>query len=149
MKTSIKTAMFALLVAVAGATTVWAGNDKPVTVSQLPAKAQQVISREFKNKTIALAKQETELLGRSYDVVFTDGTKIEFDRKGEWTEIDCGTAAVPSSLVPAAITAYVKKNFAGASVVQIERERGRYQVDLSTGMEITFGKNFSVTDIDR
>ena len=54
-------------------TMVMADNDKPIQVNQLPAKAQTFLNTYFKDHKVALAKQETELFYKSYDVVFTDG----------------------------------------------------------------------------
>ena len=60
-------------------TMVMADNDKPIQVNQLPAKAQTFLNTYFKDHKVALAKQETELFYKSYDVVFTNGEKVEFD----------------------------------------------------------------------
>jgi hypothetical protein len=42
----------------------------------------------------------------------------------------------------------VRKNYSGATIVQIEKARSGYEVQLSTGLELTFNKNFKVIDID-
>ena len=60
-------------------TMVMADNDKPIEVSQLPAKAQTFIKTYFKNHKVALAKMESGVFYKSYDVVFTNGEKVEFD----------------------------------------------------------------------
>lgn len=149
MKTTFKTAILALLMTLGGISAARAGNDKPVDVDQLPAKAQQLIATQFKKKKVALATQERELTGRTYDVVFTDGTKVEFDSKGEWTEIDCKGQEVPAALVPPAIAAHVKKNYPKARIGKIERKRRSYEVDLSNGLELSFDRDFKLTKIDR
>lgn len=125
-----------------------AGNDKPITVNELPAKAKQVINNHFKGKNVALVTVESQIIGKSYDVVFTSGEKLEFDRNGEWTEIDCKHSVVPAALIPSAIKTYVNKNYSGTTIVQIEKDRSEYEVKLSTGLEITFNKKFQVIDID-
>lgn len=48
---------------------LWADNDKPIHVGQLPTKAQTLITTYFKNHKIALAKMESGLLSKSYDVI--------------------------------------------------------------------------------
>ncbi len=125
-----------------------AGNDKPITVSELPTKAQQVINTHFKGKKVALVTAESQIIGKTYDVVFTQGDKLEFDRNGEWTEIDCKRSAVPAALIPSAIKNYVNTNYSGSTIIQIEKDRSEYDVKLSTGLEITFNKKFQVIDID-
>lgn len=141
----------ALLFAIAFAfqTAVFADNDKPITISQLPQPAQQFINKHFNGKSVAIAKIESGIIERSYDVIFTNGDKLEFDRKGNWTDIDCKYSEVPAAVVPAQITDYVKKNHAGVKIIKIEREKNRHDVDLSNGWELTFDKKFNVIDIDR
>lgn len=141
----------ALLFAIAFAfqTAVFADNDKPITIDQLPQPAQQFINKHFNGKSAAIAKIESGIIERSYDVIFTNGDKLEFDRKGHWTDIDCKYSEVPAAAVPAQITDYVKKNHAGVKIIKIEREKNRHDVDLSNGWELTFDKKFNVIDIDR
>lgn len=125
-----------------------ADNDKPVDVKQLPAVAQQFIKKNFANHTVALAKMESGLLEKSYDVMFTNGDKVEFDRNGNWTEVTCKQSAVPSEVVPAEVAAYVKRTQADAKVVKIEKDRSNTEVTLSNGVELTFNKSYQVVDID-
>lgn len=148
MKKSLKIWMMALAGILLMGTTAMADNDKPITVNSLPAVARQVITKNFAGKKVALAKVESGLVGKNYDVVFTNGDKVEFDKKGAWTEINCKQAGVPSALVPAAIRNYVIGNYAGNKVVKIERDSRKYEVELSNGLEITFNNKFQVTDID-
>ena len=67
----------------------FADNDRPIQIGQLPTKAQTFLSTYFKSSKVALAKQETDLFSKSYDVIFTTGEKVEFDKSGDWTEVSC------------------------------------------------------------
>lgn len=125
-----------------------ADNDKPITVNQLPAVSQQIIKKHFTGKKVAMAKMETGLLEKSYEVVFTTGEKVEFDRKGSWKEVDCKLSAVPARLIPAKIASYLKANYPGIKVLKIEKDDNDYEVDLANNVEIKFNKNFVVIDID-
>ncbi|HJC94285.1 MAG TPA: PepSY-like domain-containing protein [Candidatus Phocaeicola excrementigallinarum] len=138
-----------LLVSVfAMSTVVMADNDKPIQIGQLPTKAQTFISTYFKNAKIALAKQETELFDKSYDVIFTNGEKLEFDKSGDWTEVSCKINGVPAAIIPQAIRTYVETNYPDAKVLKIERDRHEYEVKLSNRWEITFDNQMRVIDID-
>lgn len=148
MKTIIKKSIIALICIIGFQTQAMADNDKPINVNQLPAAAQQIIKNNFGTKKVALAKMESGLLDKSYDVIFTTGEKIEFDRKGNWTEVDCKRSAVPAKLIPAQIARYVKANYAGTRILKIEKDTNEYEVKLSSGIEIKFNKNFQVIDID-
>jgi len=149
MKKNMKKWMMALVCLLGLQTTACADNDHPISVDQLPATAQQIIKKHFAEQKVVLAKMENGLIEKSYDVLFTNGTKIEFDRNGNWTEISCKEQAVPAALVPAAIATYVKKNYPGTSVHKIEKDRRSLEVELSNGLEITFDTRFQVTDIDQ
>lgn len=148
MKTSLKIWMIAFLGILLMGPTALADNEKPITVDNLPTVARQLISKNFSGKKVALAKMESGILDKNYDVIFTNGDKLEFDKKGAWTEINCKRSAVPSALVPSAIKNYVKQNYSSNKIVKIERDGRKYEVELSNGMEITFNNKFQVIDID-
>lgn len=148
MKRFLKVSIAALLCLFVVSVNAVASNDKPIEVSQLPQAAQQILKKDFAKMKVALAKMESGLFDTSYDIIFTNGDKVEFDRNGNWTELKCKYSQVPVRLIPAAISNYVKKNYPSAKILEIERDRSEYDVKLSTGMEITFNKKFQVTDID-
>ncbi len=148
MKTIIRKYVAAIVCLLVASTAVYASNDKPVTVSQLPKVAQKVLRVNFGTSKVALAKMESEVFDKSYDIIFTNGDKIEFDRKGQWTEVSCKRSAVPSALVPAAIRNYIRQTYAGQKIVEISRDSKEYEVKLSNGFEVKFDKNFRVLDID-
>ena len=125
-----------------------ADNDKPVTVAQLPAKAQTFLKQNFPNEKVAFAKQEKEFLDTSYDVTFVNGDGVEFDKSGEWTDLKCKRNGVPAKAVPAQITKFVNENHAGAKILSLERDRFSYEVKLSNFWEIKFDKQFNVIDMD-
>lgn len=138
-----------LLVCVFAVSTVaMADNDKPIQIGQLPTAAQTFITKHFKGNKVALAKQETELFDKSYDVIFTNGEKIEFDRSGEWTEVSCKINGVPAAIIPQAIKTYVESNYPDARIMKIERDRHEIEVQLSNRWEITFDNQMRVIDID-
>ncbi len=130
-------------------TAVLADDDKPIKLEQMPQQAQRFIKQHFPDSSIALAKMESDFLSKSYDIIFTNGDKAEFDKAGEWTEVNCKYSQVPTAIVPTAIRDYVKKQYPDAKVLRIEKEKRGYEVKLSNGWEVTFDKNFNVTEIDR
>lgn len=127
---------------------VQAVEDRPITVDQLPQKAQQFIKKYFADKQVALAKMETDFLSKSYDVIFTNGDKVEFDNKGEWKNVDCEHTSVPQGIAPSAIQSYVSKNYPNAKIKQIEKDRKDYDVELTNGWDIKFDKKFRVIELD-
>ena len=125
-----------------------AGNDKSITVNALPAKAQTLLNNHFNGQKVMLATIESGVVSRSYDVVLQNGTKLEFDKKGNLTEIDCKQGIVPALLIPQAIKSYLKDNYAGQSVKKIEMNKNEYEVELTNGLDLAFNKHFQLIDID-
>ena len=125
-----------------------AGNDKPISVKALPTKAQTLLTKHFSNQKVVLATIESNVIGKNYDVVLKNGTKLEFDKKGNLTEIDCKQGTVPTQLIPQAIKNYLKANYARQSVKKIELNKNEYEVELTNGLDLTFNKHFQLIDID-
>ena len=91
---------------------------------------------------------ESGMFYKSYDVVFTNGEKVEFDKSGEWKEARCRQSEVPAQIVPEAIRNYVKTNYPDARILQIEYDDNEYEIKLSNRWEITFDSKMRVIDID-
>ena len=126
-----------------------ASNDKPIQVNQMPQPAQLFINQHFANNKVAMAKMETGFLDKSYEVIFTDGNKLEFDKKGNWTEVNCKYSSVPLKIIPTAILKYITANYPNVKVLKIERDSKEYEVKLSNQWELKFDKNFNIIDIDK
>ena len=96
---------------------------------QLPLAARNFINQHFTKPQISYIKIESELFkGKKYEAVLTSGVEIEFDGKGHWTDVDCKRGAIPASIVPEYIKEYVKTNFNGQTITQIERDRHGIEV---------------------
>lgn len=148
MKRILRILMIAICCMVSCNMVANAGNDKPISVNALPAKAQTLLSQHFNGQKVMLATIESGVVSRSYDVVLQNGTKLEFDKKGNFTEIDCKQATVPDQLIPQAIKIYLMANYAGQSVKKIEMNKNEYEVELANGLDLTFNKHFQLIDID-
>ena len=127
-------------------TTACADKNKPIQVNELPAKAQTVLTTHFSGQKVALTIKENGFDG--YDVVLQNGTKLEFDRKGNLTEVDCKQGTVPAKLIPQAIKSYVQTNYSGQNIKKMEIDKNEHEIELSNGLDITFNKRFQVIDID-
>lgn len=125
-----------------------ADNHKVINKSQLPVQAQQFIDKHFAGVEVSLAKEEREILGRSYEVRLANGAKLEFSSKGAWEEVDCRFGEVPAGIVPAEISKFIKENYPDAKVQKIEIDRNDYEVKLSNRLELKFDKEFRLVDID-
>ena len=140
--------LFAFSVIVLGLSAAKADNDRVITKEKLPAAAQKFVNEHFGSLKISYVKEERDLFERNYEVVFTDGTKVEFRRNGNWKEIDCRYGEVPAVLVPEPIRKYISENYPNEKVLRIDRDRHDYEVKLSNRLELTFDLNFNIIDID-
>ena len=144
----MKRMMFILVCVLTLVTTIKADNYQPITRSQLPQKAQTFLSTHFPDSKISLTRKEIDVTELNYDVIFTDGCKVEFDRKGNWTEVDSINHPLPAGNEPEAIEQVVKAHYPDAKVVKIERDRREYDVKLNNRVELTFNKKMQLIDID-
>ena len=124
------------------------GGDKVITIDELPAPAKALISKYFGGKQVTLVKKDKEGLKTHYDVMLSDGTKLEFDKKGEWRDIKAKPDGVPTELVPTEIRNYVNQNYPGQKIIQIDRIRSNYEIDLSNELELKFNKRLELIGID-
>ena len=125
-----------------------ANEDRPIKVEELPASAQEFIKAHFPASTVSYAKIDDELVYKEYEVMLTDGVKIEFSGDGEWKDVDCKFGAVPAAIIPKKIANYVEKNYPGVKIIKIDRDRRDYEVSLSNRLELTFDMKFNLVDID-
>lgn len=95
-----------------------------------------------------MAKMDTGIFDKSYEVMFTNGNKVEFTKDGVWSEVSCKTGMVPAAIVPSEIKQFVSEGYPDAKIVSIEKNKEHYEVNLSNGWEIKFDFNFNVIDLD-
>lgn len=117
------------------------GNGYTVT---LPDAALQFISTNFPTATVAHIEKD----GFEFDVVLSNGVEIEFDLNGNWIDIDCHNNAVPESIIPAGIYAYVVANYPNNFIVKIEHRHQRYEVELNNHIDLVFDNNENFLYID-
>ncbi len=121
-------------------------DDQPIPASQLPAAAKTFVSKNFKGSKIAYAEKD----GTSYECRLDNGTKIEFDRRGNWDSVESQSPnAVPAALVPKSVRQYVKSHYANCTIIKIDKELYGYEVELSNDVELKFNSKGQFIGIDR
>lgn len=144
MRRFITTLVLALL--------VWgvacARRDKPIRAEELPEVAREFIGRYFANSSISFAQMDTDMLRREYEVMLSDGSKLEFAGSGEWRKVECSRGSVPEVIIPQRIRDYLRRNYSAERVVEISRDRRSYEVSLSNRLELTFDREFNLIGID-
>ena len=100
--------------------TVKADNDRVITFEQLPAEAQTMLKSYFADKVPLVITVDWD----DYTVIYQSGERVEFDKKGNWKDLNCKTSAVPAALIPEQIMASVKKTFPARLRCETEQRHG-------------------------
>ena len=127
---------------------VEADNYRMISPEELPREAQELLMRHFAETDISYAAAERSLFEREYKVFLADGTTIEFDRSGKWSDIDCPKSEVPRVLVPKMIREVIDEQYPGHEIEQIERTKQGYDVELRGGVDLKFNKQLKLIKID-
>ena len=108
-----------------------------IEFGELPSQAQTFVQTHFADKQIAAVYRDND-----FEVIFTDGANIDFNKRGDWDEVEDRDAdGVPEDIIPAPIRQFVSDRHPGQYVVQIGKEGNKYDVELNTDIEIVFDKN--------
>ncbi len=121
-----------------------ADNDQVITFDRLPAAAQTMLNQNFADKVPLVITADWD----DYKVMYANGEKVEFDKRGNWRDIECKASQVPTNLIPAQITANVNATFPGSSITEIDRDHSGYSVQLSNGLELEYNRRFQVIEVD-
>ena len=135
-----------LLLAVLGVALSSCDNDKdePISSAQLPSKATEFISQFFPSERIISSVKDKD----EYEVKLSEGTKIEFDKDGEWIDVEAATTkTLPTGFYPSEIDTYLAEYFEGLGINEITKVPRGYEVELITGTEILFGPDGTYIEI--
>ncbi len=112
---------------------------RSIEKSQLPERTQKFLDEHFPQIMVSHIKAEKNLFGiTSYDIILTNGFDLEFDKKGEWTEIDGEKLEVPEAIVPEKIRKSVAEKFPGKKIVQIKKKKRLFEVEISDGADLIY-----------
>ena len=136
------------LVAYSFSFTACTAGEKVITYPELPLDAQRLIEKYFQKADVSVVIMDREAIFVEYEVRLTDGTKIEFEKNGELKKIDCGTKAVPETLLPEPVRQYVKNQFPNTLITEWGKDDRRWKAELSNGVDLLFDKNYQFVGID-
>lgn len=128
---------------------LFAQKDKKIDWDELPQKAQTFLKTNFtKEKAQQILKETEDYLETIYQVTFQGKLKIKFDKNGNWKEVDGHRKPIPTRFIPEKILTYIKKSFPNNEVVKIEKEKKKYEVEISNGLELEFDRDGNFLRID-
>ena len=109
-----------------------------VDFNQLPAEAQSFVKTHFSDKTISIIFHDKDLFDKDYEVIFEDTSNVDFNKKGEWTEIEVKSGTgIPHAAMPSAIVNYITAKHPTTFAIKISKDRRDYEVELRNGIDIT------------
>lgn len=129
---------------------IFADNEKITRdKSVLPSVCRNFISANFEQAEISHIKIESNLLGtKGYDVILTNGVNVEFDKSGEWKEIEARHSSIPLGVLPERIAGYIRKNFPDNTVISVDKDTREYEVKLNNDLELKFDRNGNFKKFD-
>ncbi len=129
---------------------IFADNEKITRdKSVLPSVCRDFLSSNFSQTDISHIKIESNLLGtKGYDVILTNGVNVEFDKSGEWKEIEARHASIPMEVLPDKIAAYIKTHFAGNTIISIDKDTREYEIKLNNDLELKFDRKGNFKKFD-
>lgn len=128
MKTSIINKLFAMAALCLVSSTISFAANPPLPAEQLPAKAQAFVQDNFEYNSIVAVESTTD----TYMCVLNDGTIIDFDKKGSWSNVDCNDNSIPINFVPRTLLQYVYGNYPCCTINKVNKENHGYAVRLQT-----------------
>lgn len=136
------------LLAVVGSMMLYSCDDKdePISSDSLPTQAKTFLQQYYPAATVVSTTKDKD----DYEVILSEGTRIDFNKAGEWTDVDAAIGkTIPSGFYPAGIDTYVSTNFQGIGINEISKETRGYDVELVTGTELMFSYDGAFIGFDR
>ena len=118
-------------------------DEKQIGFDRLPSAAQAFIMQYFPDEEVSYAEMDRDDGRRDYSVHLSDGTEIDFDENGNWTNVDCNYSVLPAGLLPAKAMEEISSRHPEAKPYKVEKERMGYEVSLTDGWELVFDASWN------
>ncbi|MGM9804846.1 MAG: PepSY-like domain-containing protein [Candidatus Aphodosoma sp.] len=124
-------------------------NGRTIEPENIPSASKSFLKTHFPDCGILRVTMEHDsFFGKEYDVTLDCGVEIDFNKNGEWTDIDCNHSPVPDAIIPANILNYVREQYSNNFIVKIEKKRNGYEVELNNDLDLVFDKGGNFVRID-
>ncbi len=134
----MKKLIFLVAMMILGVTSLSA-QERAIDENMLPSSAKNFLSTYYPTEKVSIATLESSMMEKDYKVILTSGVKVEFDKAGVWSSVECkGRSYVPFEAVPQPIAQYVKGRFPDNKIVKIERDKRETEVELDNDIELKF-----------
>lgn len=113
--------------------------EKLIKADDLPANSISYISTHFPSQQILQTVKDRDDLEITYKVYLEEGTRLEFNRKGEIIEME-GNRPLPDNTLPPLVLTYVESNYPEEKILGWEQEPTTQDVKLSGGVTLIFDR---------
>lgn len=118
-------------------------DEKKIDFGDLPSEARSFIENYFPSADILSIVQEKEDGRKEYQVKLSNGTDMEFDEDGGWTNIECYFSPLPTGILPANVITKVEELHPEAYINGVEKELGGYVVEVTDADGIDWDMRFN------
>lgn len=144
----MKRFLLTIILAVIAASSIYADNDRAISFDRLPEEAKEFVMTSFPDSRIAYVKKEVDFPEVKYEVMLVDGVTVEFDRRGNWTDIECRYGNLDPALVPEKIRNSASSLRPGEKFRRISKDKKGYELKLRSGVELKFDRWCGLVGID-
>lgn len=124
--------------------------EEVISSDDLPAVANSFLKDHFKDvRVLSVVKEKEGLASTEYQVLLDNGVEINFDKNGNWDEVDSrNNGVIPTTFILESIVKYVNQEYPTASINGIDKENYGFDIDLTNGLELVFDKEGKFSRID-
>ena len=121
---------------------------KYLAVSETPGQIISYINAHFPKSEIISVKKDKEVLKTEYKVKLNTMVELEFDGNFSIKKIE-SKSALPQSIVPEKIVAYIHKNYPNNKILEWKKEKKGQKIELDNDIDVVFDLNGKFLGIDR
>ena len=121
---------------------------KYLAVSETPGQIISYINAHFPKSEIISVKKDKEVLKTEYKVKLNTMVELEFDGNFSIKKIE-SKSALPQSVVPEKIVAYIHKNYPNNKILEWKKEKKGQKIELDNDIDLVFDLNGKFLGIDR
>ena len=121
---------------------------KYLAVSETPGQIISYINAHFPKSEIISVKKDKEVLKTEYKVKLNTMVELEFDGNFSIKKIE-SKSALPQSVVPEKIVAYIHKNYPNNKILEWKHEKKGQKIELDNDIDVVFDLNGKFLGIDR
>lgn len=107
----------------------------------LPQTAKDFIETHFPEHTVRDIDNKKSPItnGTVFEVTLSNGTELDFDKDGEWRELDAeDRETIPLAILPNGIRDYLNAEHNGIGLKSVDKELEGYELELQNDIDLFF-----------